>query len=273
MLTKYKIHLIENEKSPATIEKYIRDVKNLLNFLQKEGVSKIKLLEYKENLIKTYAPASVNSMLASVNSYLDFLELEQLKIKPIKIQKQLFVEKNKEINLNDYQKLIKTAENKGDFRLSLIIQTICSTGIRVSELLYITFSSVHSTQTVVRNKGKTRTILLPKDLCKLLKKYCFENNIKSGSIFITKNGKPINRSNIWKMMKSLCKTAKINENKVFPHNLRHLFAKTFYKIEKDISKLADILGHSSIETTRIYIISSFDKHVKQINKMNLVFTT
>lgn len=219
--------------------------------------------------------ASVNSIIASINNFSEFIKLQDLKLKSLKIQRDISSNQNKEITFEDYKKLIYTAEMEKDFRLSLIIQTICSTGIRVSELKYITVEAILNRKATVNNKVKTRTILLSKELCKILQKYCIKNNIKNGSIFITKNGKPLDLSNICKIMKNLCKDANVTKTKVFPHNLhlRHLFAKSYCKKQKDISKLADILGHRSIETTRIYITQTFNEHIKHINKLNLVLTT
>lgn len=272
MIQNYIIYLIEEELSEQTIKKYVCDTMKLLDFLDNKQINKINLLEFKQSLLKKYALTSINSIIAGVNSFLKFLNLSNLKIKPLKIQRKIFLEKEKEITMQDYKKIIKIA-NKKDYRLSLIIQTITTTGIRISELEYITVSSINNKKAIVSNKGKVRVVLLPDELCKELKKYSFNNGIKKGHIFVTRNGKPLNRSNIWRMMKNLCEQAGVSKEKVFPHNLRHLFAKTYYKIEKDICKLADILGHSSVETTRIYITESGEKHLKQLNKLYKIFTT
>ncbi|MFI3206248.1 MAG: tyrosine-type recombinase/integrase [Clostridia bacterium] len=204
---------------------------------------------------------------------MEWLGYPQFKVKPLKIQKEIYSRPERELTEREYQKLIKTAENKGNKRLSLIIQTICSTGIRVSELKYITVESLHQGRATVSCKGKNRVIFIPKELCKNLKKYIKFMNIKSGSIFVTKFGKEIDRTNIWKMMKDLCKEAKVLKSKVFPHNLRHLFARTYYKISKDISRLADLLGHSSINTTKIYMIETGTIHERQIERLNLLYNT
>lgn len=271
-LEEFEIYLYEEERSVNTIKKYIRDVKLFRGFLQNEELSKQRLLAFKEWLISKYAPNSVNSMLASINKFVEFMGQKYLRLKPIRIQKEIFVNPKLELTKEEYQKLLAAAEREDNKRLSLMIQTICQTGIRVSELQYITISALHSRRAIVNCKGKQRVVLIPIELCKCLKAYCKEGGIKEGYIFRTKNGKPLDRSNIWKMMKSLCKATGIEETKVFPHNLRHLFARTYYQIEKDISKLADILGHSNINTTRIYIMETGKYHEKQINKLSTLLS-
>ncbi|MFI3227862.1 MAG: tyrosine-type recombinase/integrase [Clostridia bacterium] len=270
IMQEYKIYLLENESSENTILKYTRDVKTFLEFLGNDEIDKTKVILFKEHLKSKYLASSVNSMLAAINNFLEFLGMTSLKIKPLKVQKEMFLSPEKELTKEEYERLVKTAESQNNTRLSLIIQTICSTGIRVSELKFVTVDSISTRRSLVNLKGKTRTIFLPKDLCKLLRKHCVSNSIVKGSVFVTKTGKPLDRSNIWTMMQKLCKKANVNGTKVFPHNLRHLFARTYYKIEKDISKLADILGHSSINTTRIYIMETGSEHIKQLNRMNLV---
>lgn len=270
IINEYQKALIEAEKSHHTISKYIRDIKKFFEFLGEKELNKLEVLSFKNILISSYEPSSVNSILAAVNGFLKWWGYESLMVKPLKIQKEIFIAPEKELSIQEYQRLINTAEKKNNQRLSLMIQTICSTGIRVSELSYITTEAMHTRRAVVACKGKKRVIFLPKELCALLKKYCKIEQIKHGIIFRTKNGKPINRSNIWKMMKKLCKDANVQESKVFPHNLRHLFARTYYKLEKDISRLADILGHANINTTRIYTVESGTYHIRQINKMGLV---
>lgn len=269
-LHEYEIYLWEEEKSINTIKKYMRDVKLFLEHLEDNELCKQQLMEFKERIIKEYAPSSVNSMLASVNKFLEFLNLKDMKLKPIKIQKRIFANPQTELTTEDYKRLITAAEQSENKRISLIIQTICLTGIRVSELEYITAESLHIRRAFVNCKGKQRYVLIPKELQRSLKCYCKEQVIAQGVVFRTKNGKSIDRSNIWKMMKRLCKAAGVAESKVFPHNLRHLFARTYYNIEKDISKLADVLGHSDINTTRIYIMETGEHHEKQINKLSLL---
>lgn len=273
MIRNYKNYLITEEKSEVTIEKYIRDINTLSQWLGNREIAKQELLSYKAKLIEDYAPASVNSVIASINGFLMFHKLYDLKIKILKIQKQLFCQKEKELTKAEYERLLRAAKSKKNERLYLIMQTICGTGIRVSELKFITCEAVINHQTTVNLKGKIRIILLPKELCKLLSKYIKEQNIKSGPVFITRNGKPLSRHDIWRSMKALCNTAGVDKAKVFPHNLRHLFARTYYAIQKDIVRLADILGHSSINTTRIYTIEDGEVHRRQMQKLGLVHLT
>ena len=259
------------EKSQNTIEKYARDVATFVKFLGKDNITKEKVIEYKSKLITDdYAVRSINSMLASINSLFAFLGWHELKVKSIKLQRQIYCPEEKELTKAEYLRLVNTAKQKGNERLCLLIQTICSTGIRVSELPYITVEAVRHGAAVVSLKGKTRSVFIVRELQKKLLHYAAEHKITSGAIFVTRNGKPMSRTNIWREMKNLCNEAGVSTRKVFPHNLRHLFARTFYGIEKDIAKLADILGHSNINTTRIYIISTGDEHRKKLESMRLV---
>lgn len=266
----FRKYLINEEKAPATVEKYIRDLTAFSAWLKGAELCKEKVIEYKEMLKDTYAKTSVNSILASLNSFFDYKELYGLKVKNIKIQRSIFASKEKELTKSEYERLLSAAKRKGNRKLFLLMQTICSTGIRVSELQYVTISAVKCGQADIDCKGKSRRVIIPDALCRVLKQYAKEQKITSGSIFVSKNGKPLDRSNIWKLMKSLCESAGVPKEKVFPHNLRHLFARTYYSIEKDIARLADILGHSSIETTRIYTMESGDIHRKQIQKLGLL---
>lgn len=264
-------HLYLEEKSENTIEKYARDVRSFAASTGDTPICKKTVIEYKQKLIDSgYAVSSINSMLASVNSLFDYLGWIDCKVKSIKMQRQIYCPENKELTKAEYLRLLNAAEHNHNNRLYLILQTICGTGIRISELKYITVEAVKNGQAQVSCKGKNRVIFIVKKLKKKLLRYDAERHIKTGAIFITKSGKPVNRTNIWREMKSLCKQAHVNPDKVFPHNLRHLFARTFYKLEKDIAKLADILGHSSINTTRIYIISTGDEHLKRIENMRLI---
>ena len=259
------------EKSHNTIEKYIRDVTAFMVYLADTAVTKETVIAYKNKLIsENYAVRSINSMLASVNSLLAFLGWTECKVKSIKLQRQVYCSEEKELTKAEYTRLVNTAQQKGNERLNLLIQTICCTGIRVSELQFITVEAVKNSEAIVSLKGKTRTVFIVKDLKQKLLRYAAEQKIESGMIFITRSGKPMSRTNIWREMKNLCESANVNPNKVFPHNLRHLFARTFYSIEKDIAKLADILGHSSINTTRIYIISTGNEHRKRMENMRLI---
>ena len=234
-------------------------------------VTKETVIAYKSRLLaENYAVRSINSILASVNSLFAFLGWTDCKVKSIKLQRQVYCPEEKELTKAEYTRLVNTAKQKGNERLNLILQTICGTGIRVSELQYITVEAVKCSEAVVSLKGKTRSVFIVKELQKKLLRYAARQKIQSGAIFITRTGKSISRTNIWREMKSLCNQAEVNPQKVFPHNLRHLFARVFYGIEKDIAKLADILGHSSINTTRIYIISTGDEHRKRMEHMRLI---
>lgn len=262
-------HLIRAEKSTATMEKYLRDVRAFLVFSGQAAITKDLVMAYKQALLeKNYAVRSINSMLASLNSLLDFLGWGDCKVKSLKIQRQTYCAEEKELTKAEYLRLLEASRNQP--QLNLIMQTICGTGIRVSELKYFTVETVRRGEIVVSCKSKTRTILLPGKLKKLLLEYAKKNKIQSGAVFVTRNGKPVNRSNIWAQMKRLCEIAGVKPSKVFPHNLRKLFARTFYGIEKDIAKLADILGHSSINTTRIYIMTTGTEHRRKIERLGLV---
>lgn len=270
MIEKFRKHLLNEEKSAVTVEKYIRDVKSFKKWVAGREIVKAEMLLYKEHLIELYAPASVNSILSSLNSFFGFNEWYDLRVKNVKVQRQMFVSADKELNKSEYERLLRAAKNKKNEKLYLIMQTICSTGIRVSELKFITVESVKSGQAQVKLKGKVRTVFLPDELVKLLKRYVGEQEIESGSVFVTRTGKPIDRHGIWKAMKELCESAGVKKEKVFPHNLRHLFARTYYSIQKDMARLADILGHSNVNTTRIYTIETGEIHRRQIQRLGLV---
>lgn len=262
-------YLIREEKSTATMEKYLRDARAFLVFARKTAVTKELVMAYKNSLVeKGYAVRSINSMLASLNSLLDCLGWGDCKVKSLKLQREIYCAEEKELTKAEYMRLL--VASKGNPQLNLVMQTICGTGIRVSELKYFTVERVRCGEISVRCKSKTRTILLPGKLKKMLLDYAKKNGIRSGVIFVTRNGKPLNRSNIWLQMKRLCEAAGVKSSKVFPHNLRKLFARTFYGIEKDIAKLADILGHSSINTTRIYIMTTGTEHRRKIERLGLV---
>ena len=266
----FREHLILEERSAATIQKYIRDIKAFMAYAQNSAITKENVIAYKKYLQENYAVRSVNSMLASINSFFSFFGWNDLKVKSLKLQQQVFCPEERELTKAEYTRLCRTAERKHNERLNLILQTICGTGIRVSELQYITVEAVKHGEAVVRCKGKTRAVFIVKELKQKLLLYAAEKGIKSGMIFVTRTGKPISRTNIWREMKALCIEADVNPQKVFPHNLRHLFARVFYGIEKDIAKLADILGHSSINTTRIYIISTGIEHRRRMENMHLI---
>lgn len=266
----FRKNLELQEKSTSTIEKYIRDVKAFSVYAENAAITKEKVIAYKKYLRNNYAVRSVNSMLASINSLFNSLEWHDLKVKSLKLQQQVFCSEDRELTKAEYARLCKTAERKKNKRLNLILQTICGTGIRVSELQYITVEAAKQGEAVVNCKAKTRSVFIVKELKQKLLRYAAEQNIKSGMIFVTRAGKPISRTNIWREMKALCAEADVNPGKVYPHNLRHLFARVFYGIEKDIAMLADILGHSSINTTRIYIISTGTEHRKKMENMRLI---
>ena len=271
LVAEFSAHLKNEEKSKNTTEKYLRDVRMFAAHFRDTEITKEMVIAYKSKLLaEHYAVRSVNSMLASLNSLFTFLGWSDCKVKSMKLQRQIYCPEEKELTKAEYLRLVNTAKRKGKERLNLILQTICGTGIRVSELEYITVEAAKSGKAVVALKGKTRSVFLVKELQKKLLRYATEQNISSGTIFITRNGKPLSRTNIWREMKGLCQEAGVNPQKVFPHNLRHLFARVFYGIEKDIAKLADILGHSSINTTRIYIISTGSEHRKRMEHMHLI---
>ncbi len=271
IIQQFENYLRMEEKSQNTIDKYIRDVSAFAEYLCDKAVSKEIAITYKQYLQDCgYAVRSINSVIASINALFGFMGLYDCRLKSLKLQQQIYCPEDKELTKAEYARLISAARQKGNERLNLIIQTICGTGIRVSELQFITVESVRKGEAVVSLKGKTRSVFIVKDLQKKLLRYIAEQKIIEGAVFVTRTGKPISRTNIWREMKALCKQANVNPNKVFPHNLRHLFARTFYGIEKDIAKLADILGHSSINTTRIYIITTGDEHRKRMENMRLI---
>ena len=262
--------LKNEEKSKATIEKYIRDVRYFVSFIGDGAIDKQLVLNYKSELGNSYAVTSANSMIAALNSFLRFCGWHSLCVRQFRVQRQAYCSEDKELTKAEYIRLIEAARERNNERLNLIIQTICGTGIRVSELEHITVEALYKGETVVNCKGKSRRIFIVPELKKKLLRYAKEQNIKSGALFVTRSGKPVSRINIWRQMKDLCETAKVCPSKVFPHNLRHLFARTFYSIEKDIAKLADILGHSSVNTTRIYIVSTGAEHKRKMENMKLI---
>ena len=270
LIKEFEKHLYEEEKSDNTVEKYMRDIRFFREWLNGKPVDKVTVLAYKKELCKKYMPKSVNSILSSLNTFFTYANCIDLKVKALKIQRKIFADKEKELTEAEYERLLKAAKSKSNERLYYLMQTIGSTGIRVSELKYVTCEAVNKGQTVINCKGKIRHILLPKQLCKMLKGYMKKKGIKSGPVFITGKGKPLDRSTVWKMLKSLSESAGVERSKIFPHNFRHLFARTFYSLQKDIVRLADLLGHSSIETTRIYTMESGEIHRKQIERLNLL---
>lgn len=270
LIADYRMYLKDEEKSDATVEKYIRDLRRFAEFSKKSPIAKALSLAYKAALEKEYAVTSANSMLASLNAFFRFMNWNDCCIRQFKVQKKTYCPEEKELTKAEYIRLIETARKKGNERLSLTLQTICGTGIRVSELQYITVEAVIKGEATVSCKNKTRTVFIVRELQKKLLRYLRSRSILSGCVFVTRSGKPLNRCHIWREMKALCKQAGVSPGKVFPHNLRHLFARTFYKLEKDIAKLADLLGHSNINTTRIYIISTGTEHQRRMECMKLI---
>lgn len=270
IIAEFEQYLKKEEKSRNTIEKYIRDIKTFSMWLGGKELEKQEVLEYKNVLYKEYAVSSVNSVLSSLNTFFVFLNRYELKVKTLKTQKRIFADNEKELTYSEYKKLLLVAKKQKNKRMYYLMQTICATGIRVSEHKYITVEAVKNGRAVVNLKGKQRIIILPKQLCTILIRYIKDNKIKHGSIFITSGGKPMDRTNIWNGMKKLCKIAGVKKDKVFPHNLRHLFARTYYKSEKDIVRLANILGHSNVNTTMIYTMETWENCRKQLQKLNLL---
>lgn len=269
-LSKFEAFLRHEEKSEATVAKYLRDARHFLNFIGNVPPSKSLVLDYKNTLLEEYTVTSANSMLAAINCFLRFSGFGPYCVKQFKIQREAYRPEEKELLRNEYIRLIEIAKKKRNDRLNLIIQTICGTGIRVSELQFITVDAVRKGKAIVNCKGKHRHIFIVSSLQKKLLRFIKEEQISQGPIFVTKRRKPVSRHNVWREMKSLCKEAGVAESKVFPHNLRHLFARTFYGVEKDIAKLADILGHANINTTRIYIATTTTEHRRKMEAMRLI---
>lgn len=271
ILSQYEGLLWDDEKSEGTIKKYTRDIETFYAYVgEVNAVTKKIVIDYKQQLIQKFEVTTVNSILAALNSFFKKMGWYDCVVRSLKVQRDPFRSENRELSKEEYYQLLNTAEKKGNKRLYLLMQTICATGIRVSELKYITVEALNIGRAKVSLKGKTRTVILPSALCRKLRKYVKEREIKEGSIFVTKSGRPMHRTNIFREMKSLCEEANVDSQKVFPHNLRHLFACVYYQKEKDISHLADLLGHTSIDTTRIYLARSSGEQARQIEKMGLV---
>lgn len=279
LLRRYVRHLREEERADSTIEKYVRDLEALGRHLAGRPVTKAALIGWKEELAQRHAPATVNSMIAAVNGFLRFMGWRECTVKLLNIQKSPFCDEGRELTRSEYARLVRAAELDGNRRLALVLQTICATGIRVSELKFITVEAVQTGRAEIANKGKRRTVFLPDKLRRLLRTYLqaqkktAQTADAKNPVFTTRTGKPLDRSNIWRDMKRLCDSAGVEPGKVFPHNLRHLFARTYYTLEKDLSRLADILGHSSVNTTRVYTMESGAVHARQMERMGLVLTT
>lgn len=267
----YANHLRLEEKSAATVEKYLRDIRSFICWPDGREITKERTAEWKAHLTEQgYAPASVNAMLSALNGLLDFLELGTCRVKFLKLQRRMFRDDGRDLTRSDYDALTAAAKARGKVRLALLMEAICATGIRVSEVRYITVEAAKAGRAEIALKGKIRTILLPNKLCRKLLKYAKQQKNASGEIFLTRNGTPLSRRQIWAEMKGLCGAAGVTASKVFPHNFRHLFATAFYRATRDIVKLADVLGHSSIETTRIYLLTSGAEHQRQLDRLGLV---
>lgn len=266
----YIAYLEQEEKSEATRRQYERDILHFLRFAEGNELTRELVLRYKEELQTKHRASSTNVKLAALNGFFTFLGRDDLRVKRLRVQKRPFLPREKELTKAEYFRLLEAAKHRKNEKLRLLLETICGTGIRVSELKYIIAEAVYQGEAVIRLKGKIRVILISGKLRKALRQYLRKNGISSGPVFITKNGNPLDRSNIWKMMKALCKDAGVARQKVFPHNLRHLFARCFYKVDKDIARLADILGHSSIDTTRIYTMSTDREPRRHMDALGLV---
>lgn len=266
----FELYLKENEKSYLTIKKYVSEIARLMKYLSGEPISKLRLLYYRNELLNNKNAKTVNTEFSAINSYLEYVKVKNCKIKSLKVQRNAFADEDRNLSENEYRRLLVAAQKQGNNRLYHIMLTICATGIRVSELRFITMEAVKKSRAEIRLKGKSRTVIFNKKLRDKLKSYAASRGIHSGMIFITRNNRPIDRSNLCHEMKKLCIEAKVNPKKVFPHNLRHLFAKCYYSIEKNLAHLADILGHSSVETTRIYVSVGIREHERILRRMNLI---
>lgn len=270
-ISAFKITLYNEEKCEATVDKYMRDIRHFCQALQAHSLTKEFTIQYKAALCGKCKPAGVNSRLVAVNRFLQFIGRRDCCVKLLKIQRQMFASEGRELSEAEYRRLVRAA---GGRRIAYILQTICGTGIRVSELQFITAEAAYEGKAAVHCKNKTRVIFIPVQVQRLLREYMKKAGIRSGCVFVTSGGKPLDRSNIWREMKALCKLADVDPNKVFPHNLRHLFARTFYQLEKDIVRLADLLGHSNVETTRIYTAETGYRHRESLNVVGqILFTT
>ena len=268
---KFRAALLAEDRAAGTVEKYLRDLRQFQAFLGEKELTKEQVLSWRDALLaEGLCPATVNSKLAALNRFFAFIGREDCRMKYLRIQRRLFRSQERELTREEYSRLIETAQRGGKERLALLMETICATGIRVSEVQYITVEAARQRQTEVALKGKVRTILLPGKLCRKLLQYAKQQKIASGEIFLTRSGRGLSRRQIWAEMKALCREAKVAASKVFPHNLRHLFARTFYRVCRDVVKLADVLGHSNVETTRIYLISTGEEHSRELERLGLV---
>ena len=262
--------LFEQERAKKTIERYQHQLRAFAQWTEGRTVTKELTVRYKQWLMERYSPASVNVTLAALNGFFKFMGWQECRVRPVRVQRRHYAEPSRELSREEYYRLLKIARQKGNMRLFHLLETICSTGIRVSELRFITVQAVKRGRADICNKGKYRTILLPRKLCEKLLEYCRERGIWQGSVFVTRTGRPIDRTNVWAMMKALCAQAHVDAKKVFPHNLRNLFARCFYQKQRDLEHLATLLGHSSINTTRIYTRTSGEEHLRQIERLGLL---
>ena len=270
-LAAFRRHLQEAERRPATVAKYLREIQAFAGSLRPgQLVTKETVLAWKEALAQRCAPSTVNGKLAALNTFFTFLGWRECRVKPLRRQRELFRDPGRELHKGDYLRLLAAAKGAGNWRLYYLMETLASTGIRVSELKFVTVQALHAGRAWVEGKGKGRLVLLTPKLCRVLAKYCRQRGITTGPVFVTRTGRPMDRSNIWKALHTLCQTAGVEARRVFPHNFRHLFARAFYALEKDIAKLADLLGHASVETTRIYIMESGAEHKRQVERLGLV---
>ena len=270
-LAAFHRHLQEAERRPATIAKYLREVQDFARHLEPgQPVEKETVLAWKAALARRYAAGTVNGKLAALNTFFAYLGWGECRVKPLRRQRELFRDPGRELDKGDYLRLLGTAKKSGNWRLYYLMETLASTGVRVSEVQYITVQSLQAGQVWVEGKGKDRLVLLTAKLCRALGKYCRKRGITAGPVFVTRTGRPLDRSNIWKELQALCRKAGVEGKRVFPHNFRHLFARAFYALEKDIAKLADLLGHASVETTRIYIMESGAEHKRQVERLGLI---
>ena len=269
-LDAFRAALENEEKSAATLDKYGRDARYFAQWLGSQPLTHQAALQYKNDLLTRFAASSVNSILAALNSFFRFIGREDCRVRQVRVQYQTYCPEDRELSVQEYAALVRTARQQGRVRIALLLQTICATGIRVSELSAITVEAARKGVAVVRCKGKLRRVLLPSRLQSKLLRYARRRRIAYGPVFVTRTGQPLDRSNIWREMKSLCRDAGVESGKVFPHNLRHLFARSFYRLEHDLAKLADLLGHSSINTTRIYVRTTSAEHRKYLEQMQLV---
>lgn len=270
-LHRFLKYLNEEERSQITIEKYTRDIHTFMKYVDGQRFNKLTVIAYKQHLTdQGYAPRSINSMLAAINSLFKYLEWYDCRVHPLRIQREIYRPEEKDLTRKEFERLCYAAKENGNERLLLILETLCSTGIRIGELKYITLEAVKAGEMIVYCKGKNRKVLLIRELKKKLLNYANKHHIVSGPLFLNSKGQPIHRAVVWREMKKLCQSAKVSPQKVFPHNLRHLFAVLFYKSEKDIAMLADVLGHSSVNTTMIYLISSGKEHMRRLERLKIV---